>query len=705
MKHVILFFCLSLLGSTVINAQTYPEVWFENSNLPVRYSNSTASYHGDSWIKNRQHQLPVSDSIFFTPNNALELNYTSAKNGGWSADIQYVRARPFKAEEGAVFSFKLFIQSKTALSELPGLVFIQADSVHSSVISLKKFVRKIEHSDWVSVEIPLREVEGIHLDNGLHSIRLLQNSTDGKEHRLFIDQIEVLPLKVPRSPLTSAAVLAEAVGFERHVDLTWTLPFTPSIRYIKVYRSEDNEHFKPVAIRPVFVKKYSDIVPEDDETYFYKISWVDYKYQESPLSNALEAKTRKLSDEELLKMVQKATVSYFIDGEEFNSGMQLKNITTQNSLVSIKNTGAGILALISEVKEDFEAREKLLKRLEKIVSFLERAEQVHGVFPELLNGRTGKSSKNDEQTADVVVDLESTGILMQALLVAKEYFGEPSEVERQLRNRIERLWRAVEWNAFVKEGQPYLFNQWSTHGGLDTGSPLSGLEKRSLYLMALASPEFNIELDAYQQVLLNPLKVRPRTITADGHGSLLLEGIAESQAPIHPIGMEYYTVPYVNMETYYGIPLAVGSVDDPLDEILMGFMALDPRGLQDAYADYYETIKNLIHIQYRKALEENIPLSLSSMQLSNGIAIYPFDKEMAMRNIRNYYVKHAETLWTEYGFVRAIDYQQNKIIYPKHDFENALNTIMINNGESGYIWKLFSQDPAIKEVLEVLFKK
>src|SRR6185312_9111632 len=105
-----------------------------------------------------------------------------------------------------------------------------------------------------------------------------------------------------------------------------------------------------------------------DETYFYKISWVDYRYRESPLSNVLEAKTRKLSDDELLKMVQKATVSYFVDGEEFNSGMQLKNITTQNSLVSIKNTGAGILALIAEAKEDVDAREKLLKRLEKILS-------------------------------------------------------------------------------------------------------------------------------------------------------------------------------------------------------------------------------------------------------------------------------------------------------------------------------------------------
>src|SRR3546814_13393057 len=84
----------------------------------------------------------------------------------------------------------------------------------------------------------------------------------------------------------------------RHVDLTWQLPLTPSIRYIKVYRADDNEHFEPIAIRPVFAQKYTDFVPYPEKTYYYKIAWVDYDYLESPFSDVIEATTHVASDSE-----------------------------------------------------------------------------------------------------------------------------------------------------------------------------------------------------------------------------------------------------------------------------------------------------------------------------------------------------------------------------------------------------------------------
>jgi hypothetical protein len=704
MKQVFLLITSFILAfPSFTNAQTYPEVWFENSSLPVRYSNSHVTYQGNSWIKNQEHQLPVSDSIFFTPNNALEINYVSGEHGKWAADIQYPRSQPLQFKDESVVSLKIFVQSETSVSELPALEFIQPDSLTSRLIPLRKFIKKFEKNKWLSIEIPIQNIALESIEKGIQTIRLVQNSLDGKEHVVFIDQIEIMPTKIPQSPLTSAAVLSTATGFEKHVDLTWKLPLTPSILYIKVYRSTDKENFIPVAIRPIFVKKYSDIVPENEKTYYYKVSWVDYKYQESPLSNALEVKTKTLSDEELIKMVQNANVNYFIDGEEFNSGMQLKNISNQNPLVSVRNTSAGILALISTIKDDFERKELLFKRLEKIVSFLEKAESMHGVFPELLNGRTGKANRMEEGVSPLVVNLESTGLLMQSLLVAKEYFGQSNEAERQLRARIEKLWRAVEWNAFMKENNPYLYSEWSAEEGLNTGTPLSGLGKMYLYILALASPEFNIDLDSYHQALQHPLKVRKREISLED--SLLIEEYPEETASIlHYRGMDYYAVPYKNGHTYYGIPLAVGDVDDPLDEILVGFMALDPRGKEDDFANYFDQIKNLIQIQHRQSLETNTSWSSTKLNTVKGIAIYPFNETLALEKIKEYYLKHADLLWTEYGFVREIDFTQNRLVYPKDDLDNALNVIMINNGRTGLIWQLFSQDSAINEIMKTVFK-
>src|SRR5690606_29966087 len=119
--------------------------------------------------------------------------------------------------------------------------------------------------------------------------------------------------KVPQNKLTSAAVLQSVLPFEQHTEIYWRLPLTSSIRYIKIYRSENNKDFEPVAIRPIFASKYTDIIPEVGKVYYYKIAWVDYQYRESPFSNVKEVKTKTLSNEELLDMVHHANIQFFID--------------------------------------------------------------------------------------------------------------------------------------------------------------------------------------------------------------------------------------------------------------------------------------------------------------------------------------------------------------------------------------------------------
>src|SRR5690606_5549539 len=133
---------------------------------------------------------------------------------------------------------------------------------------------------------------------------------------LYTAPIEFVPANPPQAKLSSQAVLSSATAYDRHVDLTWQLPLTPSIRYIKVYRAEDKEHFEPIAIRPVFVQKYTDFVPYPERTYYYKIAWVDYDYLESPFSEVVEAATHTASDSTLLDFIQAAHFNYFMERAE-----------------------------------------------------------------------------------------------------------------------------------------------------------------------------------------------------------------------------------------------------------------------------------------------------------------------------------------------------------------------------------------------------
>src|SRR5690606_2444875 len=212
------------------------------------------------------------------------------------------------------------------------------------------------------------------------------------------------------------------------------------------------------------------------------------------------------------------------------------------------------------------------------------------------------------------------------------------------------------------------------------------------------------EIDSYRNALSKPLKARERKISHQD--SLLLEENPEELTSImHYKGNDYYEVPFINGQVYYGIPLAIGNKDDDLSDLLMGYITLDLKDIQDEYANYYQNTKNLINIQHRQSLEEGEAFVGDKLETSKGVAIYPFNRRLALENIKNYYLNHTESLWTEYGFARAVDFKQNRVVHPKEGVENGLIAVMIENGKSGLVWKLFMQDPGINNVVKVLFKK
>ena len=71
----------------------YNRVFFENSPMSKSFYYTKTEYTAPSWVQNVSGKLPVSDSLFFTPGNALQLNYRSGEKGKWSATIQFKEIR------------------------------------------------------------------------------------------------------------------------------------------------------------------------------------------------------------------------------------------------------------------------------------------------------------------------------------------------------------------------------------------------------------------------------------------------------------------------------------------------------------------------------------------------------------------------------------------------------------------------------------
>jgi len=710
--YILLLFSLLGISKTSI-AETYPEVVFENSLLPNNYSNSQVNYEGNSWIKNLNKRLPVSDSIYFTPNNALSLNYISAQKGHWEASLFYPEV--YFAPKNSVLIFKLYIQSHTNLEELPAIQLVQSDSTVSEKVFIKEFLNAIQENSWLSIEVPLKRIGGFNDEVGISEIRFVQHSQDTKEHQLYLDQIEILPQKTPQSKLTGAAVLYSVIPFEQHVDISWRLPLTSSIRYIKIYRSENNEDFEPVGIRPIFASKYSDIVPEVGKQYYYKIAWVDYQYRESPFSNVKDIKTKVLSDEELLNMVHHANIQYFIDGVEFNSGMQQLRMSGKDAVVSTRLTGIGVMALISGAQQKLLSREVFVGRIQKIIDFLGRSESFHGAFPALLDGRTGKGVFADP--ANRVVDLKGTSYLMQGLLVAREYLSHENAVEASIRNKIDKIWNSVEWKVFVKPGSSYLFTNWSVDKAFDEAVPLVGRDALSTYLIATSSPSYNIELESYRQALT--LSYKADTTALQDIEEISYAGVDSTGEARVSIVKPLEEVIEISKESekkenYYGLPFSIGDPDGSLNRFLAALLVFNSKGKHDDYANYYNELQNLILIQYRKSLENNnLPVSLSKglivdpkgwVDPSAIVSSYPFHPDFALNNMVFVYRNYPTLFWSEYGF-RAINLEKNKVRSDLEGMYNGIAAVMIENGRSGLIWNLFSKNKDVEKVVNALFEK
>jgi hypothetical protein len=270
----------------------------------------------------------------------------------------------------------------------------------------------------MSVKIPVKEFAGLDSDNIISGIVLRQHHSSAVTNQLFLDQIEFLPSQYPETPLTSNAVLTKAQAYGNHVDLLWQVPLTPSIRYVKIYRSEDNKDFKAVGIRPTYMLRCLDFVPILDKKYYYKIAWVDYNYRESPFSEVLEVEPKKLSEDHLLDLIQLANVNYFVDNYDINSGMYMPFRMKDKAPVSVRETGGAMLSMLIGVEKGFVSKPLFLSRVKRIVDFLGKAQNNKGFYPAYFDGRKGLPIYLDDQPR---YDIQATTSLMEALLIIRQY--------------------------------------------------------------------------------------------------------------------------------------------------------------------------------------------------------------------------------------------------------------------------------------------
>lgn len=404
------------------------------------------------------------------------------------------------------------------------------------------------------------------------------------------------------------------------------------------------------------------------------------------LSTALDDtdKFPRITDDELLTLVQKQTFKYFYDMGHPVSGLALERNTSGNT-VTIGGSGFGMMALVTAVSRNFISRADGLARMQKMVAFLKTADRFHGAYPHWMDGTTGKVIPFS--TKDNGGDLVETSYLMAGLLTARQYFTGADAGETTLRNDINALYNAVEWSWYRKDNSDVLYWHWSPNYAWDMNVPIRGWNECLItYILAGSSTTYPIPKSVYDA------------------------GWAQNGA-------------IKNGNTYYNVQLPLGPANGgPLFFEHYSFLGINPKGLVDAYANYETQTKahTLINYNYCKAnpkayagYGENC-WGLTASDISGGytassptndvgviaptaaISSLPYTPTESMQALKFFYYKIGNKTWGTYGFYDAFSLQQQWFATSTLAIDQGPIIVMIENYRTSLIWNLFMSCPEVK---------
>lgn len=706
-----------LVGVQTVSADTeyFEHVVFDNSLTPDRYYYSNGRASAPSKLTLDHDKLPVSTEQFFTGPNALVLEWQSKAGGGWAVDVHVPRWRNREIYyAGDTLYFWCFSDQPLASEALPLLALSDTEHGFTAPLDLRGFSKGLPGRQWTQIAVPLKAFVTASIvafnPHRVGALTFTQSRSDDQPHHLLLDEIRIDSHADRVSAKLTAPTEVRAIGYERHIDLSWTADNNPRIERYVIYRSTSGGSFQPIGIEERGSSRYTDWVGAPDQQRTYKVAASDITYHESALSPAVSAATRVMNDDELLTMVQEASFRYYWEAAHPDAGTTRENLPGRDEIVATGASGFGVMTLIVGIDRKFITREQGVRRLSQILDFLEKADRFHGVWPHFLDGATGKRLPVFGMV-DNGGDLVETAFLMQGLLAARGYFNTNAPAERNIRQRITHLWESVEWDWYrINSTNDALYWHWSPEYSWYIHHRLTGWnEVMIVYLLAIASPTHGV----------------PASLYSTGWAG-------QSEAAVHyrerrdePIPGDHYS----NGGTYYGIKLDVGvAPGGPLFFTHYSFLGFDPRGIRDPYTNYFDNNRAIAEINRAYCIEnpghhkgygaENWGITASdgpdgygahepklteddgTMTPTGALSSFPYTPEASMQALKHFYRDLGDRLWSIYGFRDAFNQDEDWVAPIYMGLNQAPIAIMIENYRTGLLWKSFMANPEIRPMLD-----
>ena len=488
-----------------------------------------------------------------------------------------------------------------------------------------------------------------------------------------------------------AAIQLIPTAYDSHIELIWRDDSLGSFQYYKVYRQVNESGFTTQQTLFPSDTMALDFVGPDQQSnlYDYFVAKVDFLGSILQTSDTLRVQTISADDDALLEMVQRYSLRYFWDFGHPVSGMARER-NSSGDLVTTGGTGFGVMAILVGIDRGWISWESGLKRLLKMVLFLEGADRFRGAFPHWMNGKTGRtipfSPKDDGG------DLVETAFLFEGLLTARQYFQGNSPNEVVLREKITKMYGEVDWNWYRKTVEDVLYWHWSPNNQFAINLPIRGWnEAMIIYILAIASPTHPVPARLYQR------------------------GWAGGS--------------YVHSQDHFGYHLDIGpEYGGPLFFTHYSFLGLDPRFVRDQYTNYFihSQRQSLINREYCAANPKHFagysascwgltasddPYGYSAHSPTNdngtitptaALSSMPYSPEESLEALKNFYRVRGDRLWGPMGFYDAFSDRENWVASSYLAIDQGPIIGMIENYRSQLLWKTFMTSPEIGPALDAV---
>ena len=352
-----------------------------------------------------------------------------------------------------------------------------------------------------------------------------------------------------------------------------------------------------------------------------------------------QKKQKRLSDDELMTLVQKQTFRYFWDFAHPESGLAHERSNGGAETATIGGSGFGVMAIIVGIERGFMTRE-------------------------------------------------------QGLLAAHQYFIKDNPTENRIRGMINNLWRQAEWNFFT-QGQDVMYWHWSPYNGWAMNHQIKGHnECHIIYILGASSPTYPIAESVYHKGWVN---ANTFLNGREYYGIRLPLGNDNGKGG--PLFFTHYS--YMGLDPH-GLKDRYADYEEQMKAhtlINRAYCIDNPKG----YKGYGEKCWGLTASDGDKGYSAHSPGNdRGVITPTAALSSIPYTPEYSLEAMRYFYEELGDRLWGEYGFKDAFNLTEDWFAPSYLAIDQGPIIVMIENYRTGLIWKLFMSHPDVQKGLKRL---